>query len=260
MKKWHVSALTIVLSVMISVVFCAPADVFSYDENENPWEYIDQNRHYYHGYAGYGNYESHDWSTYGPDVINEATLTSAGTLLYTCWLCKGTKTSTYAWKLESPDSYYYKSYNVTYHSPVYRNSKSITIELDNPIKGSVVKVKIGKKTYKKKVGIKKKIKIKIKKPKYGQKVKINVYYKGQCIGKTYWYEDGEYYLETGETVYYAKDIKKNMTKKQVRNLYYWGGPDDTGSSSGGWSYWYYDDGSYIGFKKGRVKYWYNAAG
>ena len=57
-------------------------------------------------------------------------------------------------------------------------------------------------------------------------------------------------------MYYAKKIAKGYTKKQVKWTDYWGSPDDTGSSSGGWSYWYYDDGSYVVFKHGRVRDWY----
>ena len=53
-------------------------------------------------------------------------------------------------------------------------------------------------------------------------------------------------------------IRKGMTKKQVK--YTWGPPDRKASSSGGWSYWYWDDGSYVDFKHGKVKYWYDAEG
>lgn len=51
-------------------------------------------------------------------------------------------------------------------------------------------------------------------------------------------------------------IAEDFTKNQVKWTDNWGSPDSSASESGGWSYWYYDDGSYIGFKNGRVRYWY----
>lgn len=212
----------------------------------------------YYDYSDYS-YDScyHNYDSY---CVRPATYGGTGVERHVCMNCGDTYDTTFPWTLNTPDSEYHVSYNVIYHSIVYPKSKSITVKLHNGIKGSVVKVKIGKKTYKKKVGNSKKLKIKLKKrPKYGQKVSIKVYYRGQVIGENYYYYDGAYELEDDEIVYYAKKIRRGMTKKQVKCTLYWGGPDDTASASGGWSYWYYDDGSYIGFKRGRVRYWYDAA-
>ena len=182
-------------------------------------------------------------------VLKKATIKRKGKIQDVCACGYVLKTKKVSWKYNTK---YSLSYDVTWNTDVYRNSKHITVTLKNPFKGSTVIVQIGKKKYKKKVYKGKKVKIKIKKPKkYGQKIYIDVKYKGKWIGTTakYGYD----------TVYYAKSIKKGMTKKQFKHTrYYWGAPDDTASGSGGWSYWYYDDGSYIGFKHGKIKYWYDA--
>lgn len=182
-------------------------------------------------------------------VLKKATFKKKGKIQDVCACGYVLKTKTVPWKHNTK---YSVSYDVTWNTNVYRNSKSITVTLKNPAKGATVFVKIGKKKYSKKAGKGKKVKIKIKKPKkYGQKIYISVKYKGKRIGTTATYGY--------DTVYYAKNIKKGMTKKQFRNTYnYWGTPDDTASGSGGWTYWYYDDGSYIGFKKGKIKFWYDA--
>ena len=264
MKKKQSSLIRLfLLAVAFVLSFSSPLYSYAYDDYYR-YTYVDSNYHY----DPYGNLERHYWDD--PDYDEEeydevtkmATIGSDGECIEHCFLCGGSRTINYTWSRDVPLSDYNKSYNVTDHSTVYRTSKSITVWLDNAKKGSIVKVKIGKKTYKKKVGTKTKIKINIKNPTYGSKVSIKVYYKGDLIGKTYWWDDDEddYELEEDEIVYYAKNIKTGMTKKQVRCTYYWGGPSDTASASGGWSYWNYDDGSYIGFKNGRVKYWYDAAG
>lgn len=134
----------------------------------------------------------------------------------------------------------------------YAKSRYVKGYIRGAFKGEKIKVKIGSKTYTAKVkrtAGKYKFKIRIGKHTPGQTVKIQLCSKTGDVMYTY----------TGD-LYYAKDIGKGYTKKQVKWTYYWGSPDDTASSSDGWSYWYYDDGSYIGFKNGKVKYWYDAAG
>ena len=218
----------------------------------------------YYGEDSYYNnnssYCDHDWET---TYVRIATPAQEGLIEYRCSYCGLTEYEEYDWTYEALDidSGLYKSYDVIWHSTVYPSSKAIKLKLKNAFKGSEIRVKIGKKTYTKKVGNKKKYTIKIKNPKLGNRVSIKVYYKGSAIGYSYWYDndDGEYVYEEDEIVYYAKNIRKGMTKKQVKCTYYWGEPSDTASSSGGWSYWYYDDGSYIYFKGGRVYYWYDAA-
>ncbi len=102
----------------------------------------------------------------------------------------------------------------------------------------------GKKTYKATFKNKKtKIKLK-KKLKYGKKYTIRVYYKGKLL-----YKDFDY-------AYYAKKLKTGMTMKQAR--WTWCSSDRKSKSSNGWTYWFYDGGSYIAFKNGRVNYWYSS--
>ena len=48
-----------------------------------------------------------------------------------------------------------------------------------------------------------------------------------------------------------------MTQKQVR--YTWGAPSSTSSSSYGFTYWNWDDGSMVSFRNGVVDYWFDAA-
>ncbi len=194
--------------------------------------------------------EAHFWNTLEYDVRTPATLKQRGKIAYTCYDCTAKKTRSIPWKLGTD---YSRSYNMT-HSVVYRSSNSVTVRLFNPAKGAVLKVKVGKKTYTKKIrNNKKKVKVKIRKTAYGKKVTLKLYYKGKQIGR----DDCSH----GEDrVLYAKKIKKGMTKKQVKYLYYWGPPRSKSSASGGWSYWHYSDGSYVAFKNGRVWSWYNAAG
>ena len=114
--------------------------------------------------------------------------------------------------------------------------------------GDKLVLKIGKKKYTKKIkknASRKTIKFKIKKSSPGKTVTLKLYNKyGQLLD------------EDDDIIYYAKNIKMGMTKKQVGYLVNWGYPDDTSKSSGGWTYWYYDDGSCVGFKNGRVRYYY----
>ena len=113
-------------------------------------------------------------------------------------------------------------------------------------KGEIIKLTIGKKTYTKK--IKKNgttsFKFRVGRIKAGTDYKVALLTKFKDPLYTYYDE-----------AWYATKVKNGMTKHQVR--YTWGKPDDTSSSSGGWVYWYYDDGSYVYFKNGKVKYWYD---
>ena len=162
-----------------------------------------------------------------------------------CRNCGQTVVRTVKWTRNGNSSL---NYDVKDYTPIYRYSKRVTVKLKRAQPGSVVKLKIGKKTYSKKVHSKKSVKIKIKKPKYGKEVTVWVTYKGKLIGV----DDSDNYPH----VWYGKKIKRGMTKKQVK--YTWGSPDNKGSSSGGWSYWYWNDGSYVAFKRGKVKDWYRA--
>lgn len=148
----------------------------------------------------------------------------------------------------------YASFDIRDRNNIYRNSKYITVKTYSYDKGYVLKVKIGKKKYTKKMnGRTDKYKFKIKKASYGSKIDVGVYYKGKRVGKD---ESNAY-----NKVLYAKNMKIGMTKKQLKCTYrflnHWGNPSSTAASSGGWSYWYYDDGSYIIFRYGKVKGWYD---
>ena len=183
------------------------------------------------------------------DVVKLATPASKGTVRYYCEYCGKTINKKRAFKRGSS---YSKCYDIKSHSYINRNSKVVKVKLANALKGSVLKIKIGKKTYTKKIrSTKKTVKVKIKKPvKFAQKVKITVLYKGKVIGTDQ--------CEDWDVVWYGNSVKVGMTKKQVK--YTWGSPSDTSSASGGWSFWHWSDGSYVDFKNGRVKYWYDAAG
>ena len=107
--------------------------------------------------------------------------------------------------------------------------------------GAIVKVKIGKKTYTGTVGKDNKVKIKIKKkPQYGKKFTITAYYKGKLIAKSWDY------------VWYAKRVKKGMTKKQVRWCLTAGKPLSKVKQSRGRVCWVYFDGAKVYFKNNKV--------
>ena len=187
-------------------------------------------------------------------MIRKATIFATGIEEHVCAGCGETYRTQFNWALDKPESYWNIGYNVIGHSAIFKNSKSVTVRLQNPVRGSEVRVKIGSKTYKKKVTSNSKVKIKIKKPKYGKKVTINVYYKGRLIGRCYDYIGGQY--PENDIVYYAKNVKLGMTKKQVKCLYNWGEPYSISSRAGGWTFWHYYGGSFIAFKHGKVVDWY----
>ena len=193
------------------------------------------------GYKTLKEENPHIWST--PWCIQSATATVPGLMRYACTVCFATKDVSFPY---TPGGDYCSDYLISDDiSPVYGTSKSVTIKLNAPLKGGVIQLKFGKKTYKKKItnnGTKIKIKLK-KKPKWGTKFSVKLTYNGKVLysGK--------------QPVLYAKKIRAGMTKKQAKYTYMWGSPQRTGGSSGGWTYWYYEDGSYIGFKNGKVKFW-----
>lgn len=140
-------------------------------------------------------------------------------------------------------------------STIYRNSKKVTITVKNAHKGDIVTLKIGSKTYKKKIkkdSKKYKYTVKVtKKKKAGSKAKVQVKNKFKQS------------LTTKKAViYYASSIKKGMTKKQCKLVPGWGSPDEVNYSSGITTWWYDDDGdgyavdSYLMFYKGKLTDWY----
>lgn len=176
--------------------------------------------------------------------LRKAAIKTKGIYIYHCNDCPAEVNKAFNWRRGAGDSY---SYDIDDYSTVYHYSKSITVKLNRGCKGATLKVKIGKKTYKKKLkNNKKKVKLKIKNPSTGSKISIKLYYKNKLIGtdKSNWWP----------RVRYAKKIGLGYTKKEAK--YTWGSPSHTASVSGGWSYWYYDDGSYIVFKDGYIDRWY----
>lgn len=184
----------------------------------------------------------------GFKVIKKATLTSKGKISYRCEEC-GQRIYKYVkfW----PDSDYSKEYDITHNSVLY-NDKYVIVHLKNPSKGAVVKLKVGKNRYEQKIkNDKKTVKIKIKKPKCGQKITMYLYYKGRIVG----YDRCSDNLQ--DMVRYAKHLRRGMTKTQVK--YTWGNPKKRTSGSKGYSNWYYQKGSYVKFKNGKVIRWHKAS-
>ena len=88
--------------------------------------------------------------------------------------------------------------------------------------------------------------------------------------------DGSVLDQAKDIVYYYYKIKKGMTKKEVKKTPFyleyiyewdpengenidWDGmdyPDDIYYSSDGYTFWNWDDGTTLGFKNGRLVYWY----
>lgn len=179
-------------------------------------------------------------------VIRYATLKSKAKLSYRCYDC-GKKL--YVYKPWKKGSFYSKKYYIK-HNTVWNNDKKVVIRLKNPSKGAVIKLQVGKRKYTRKIkNNKKTVTIKIKRANYGEKISAGLYYKGKKVGPD-WCDDED-------RVWYSNRVRNGMTKKQVK--YTWGSPESRSSSSSGYSYWFWGDGSYVGFKNGRVRLWYNAA-
>lgn len=121
-------------------------------------------------------------------------------------------------------------------SIVTRKSKKVKVHSLYPFqRGDVLKLKIGKKKYSKKVNRGSKAVIKIKKPKTWQKVSVSLYdANGKKVGRS-----------CKDRVYYSNGVKRGMTKKQVRRTYGYGKPAFTSTLKGGYKAWFYwdDDGS-----------------
>ena len=154
----------------------------------------------------------------------------------------------YGWEYGCSKCDYCEFDATLYYTLAYKNKNYIKVFLEGRIcEGDLLTVKVGKRTYKKRVQSTKngaKYKLKIKKPRKNSKIKVYVTHRGKKL-----YLGHEYVMT-------SFDPKIGMTKFQVKNYTGWGSPDSTKKSSGGYSYWYYDDDSYIVFKNGRVRYWY----
>ena len=179
-------------------------------------------------------------------IAKYATFNKKGILVYSCIDCDGTKKVYKKWKSGTD---YSRNYDIK-HGTVFNRQTSITVKLKRPSKGTVLQATIGTKKYKKKIkNNKKTVKLNIKPAEYGEKVKLALYYKGKKIGK----DSCDY----NDEVWYSNRVTEGMTQKQVR--YTWGAPSSTSSSSYGFTYWNWDDGSMVSFRNGVVDYWFDAA-
>lgn len=156
-------------------------------------------------------------------------------------------TKTYTRKIAKP--------GVSISTPtIYRTTKTIKVTAKNVHKGDKISIKVGKKTYTKKIkkdATKVTYKQKIKKTKEGSKITITV--KNKFKQTVY---------SGSKKVYYASKIKKGMTKKQCKLVPGWEHPDDK-YVSGSWETWWYDDDgdgyaneSYLQFYKGKLYGWH----
>ena len=185
--------------------------------------------------------EKHKWRHYETKI--KATPKKAGVDTYKCQECGCLINKEFQWKYNNWKSL---SYDIVKHQVIYENSRTVTIWLERGLKGSTIKVKIGNKTYKKKLtSNKKKVKMKIKGQKYGTKVTVTLNYKGKVVGKDK--SDGMF-----KKVLYADDIKLGMTKKQVRYTFGFGNPKRTYVDYSGHTVWDYGPGTYVKFDGDKV--------
>ena len=133
-------------------------------------------------------------------------------------------------------------------SRVYASTRKVKVESWCLKKGDIIKLKVGRKTYKKKITKAagwKTLTFKISKPGfYGKTIKATVVRKGKIFDS-----DKAY-------VYLGTKIRKGYTKKQVRWLTSWGKPDRITKTSKT-ERWYYDrsNDKYVFFRNGRVIDW-----
>ena len=135
---------------------------------------------------------------------------------------------------------------------VYPKHKKVKGYVTNAHKGDIVKIKIGKKTYKKtlkKDSKKLSYSIKIKNPKAGQKMRIMLFNRfKQKLVDWKW------------KVFTSNVVRTGMTKSQVKLLAYWSEPDHKNKSAYSEQWCYDDDGdgfsdAYLYFRNGRVSNW-----
>ncbi len=137
----------------------------------------------------------------------------------------------------------------------YKNQTKFKGYATDVHKGDKIKVTIGNKSYTKKFtksGKKIKYTLKVGKKSYGKKVKIKLINKyGQTL------------TSYSDVVYYAKAVKVGMTMKQAKCVPGWTNPKDKHYYTYGTYWWYDDDGdgyasdSYLYFgSNGRLKSWY----
>lgn len=141
----------------------------------------------------------------------------------------------------------------------YGGTRKISCNASNVVAGDKVKLKLGKKTYTKRIkkySAKQKITFRIPKQKYGQKYTISVRSKKNSLvykrSSVIWYTNK---LRTGQTMAQVK-LNPNWYKPSYKNVYSgYSGRQET------WAYEYYDsDGNwyntaYLYFRNGKLKGW-----
>ena len=167
-----------------------------------------------------------------------------GTVTYICSKCGASCQKTVSWQR---GTLYSKDYDI-FHADVYAGDKIIKVSAPT-IKGAVIKVTVGKKTYTRKATATKTkatYTIKIKKAKAGQQIIAREYYKGKVIGQDL--------LESHNYVFYSDHLKKGMASKYVPYTWF-GQPARVVKKSGGITIWYDGYGSWVRFKHGKVVSW-----
>lgn len=136
---------------------------------------------------------------------------------------------------------------------IYKNTKTVTVDATNVVKGDKITLKIGNKTYSKKItetAKKARVKIKIKSPGfYGKKAQLKLVRKGKTVAKG------------SEYIYLSNIVKVGYTKKTVKWLTYWNKPVKKTSTAYSEMWWYdWDEDGYteasLTFRNGRVTNWY----
>ena len=241
---------------------CMDCGAVKTEKEAHSWEDEDYDEYYTYYYENkkYHTYEQkcedcnatrelrarHKYFSFYDKIARYATFNKKGILVYSCIDCDGTKKVYKKWKSGTD---YSRNYDIK-HGTVFNRQTSITVKLKRPSKGIVLRATIGTKKYKKKIkNNKKTVKLNIKPAEYGEKIKLSLYYKGKKIGK----DSCDY----NDEVWYSNRVTEGMTQKQVR--YTWGAPSSTSSSSYGFTYWNWDDGSMVSFRNGVVDYWFDAA-
>ncbi len=135
---------------------------------------------------------------------------------------------------------------------IIKGNKKFSFSVTNAHTGDVFSLKIGKKTYKKK--LKKSINQKT------YTLKINKAKAGTNISFTIKNKFNQSFIKATSIVYQSTGFKRGMTMKQIRNVAGFRYPVNKMSSPAG-TYWYYDrdnngyNESWILFANGKVKSW-----
>ena len=146
------------------------------------------------------------------------------------------------------DSKYYQ----VFPDYIFAKSTKVTGKIYNAHKGDILRVKIGKKTFKTTIRSDKreqKFTVKIKKSAAGSKVTL-----------TFMNRHKQKLSVTSAKVYSSNATRTGMTIKKVRLLAYWGDPTKI-QKSGNTQKWCYDDNNdgvydtYLYFKDGKVSGW-----